>query len=288
MAWVATENFESYSAGSALNGASGGSNWNGNWASGGFFVSITAVSSPTISGTRCAEMFVNGTDNGSLSRAVTATTSGIMTFKLQRDTATAGAGIASLQATGGAAYVVLDGDGNWGGLGTGKIIVVNGVSKVSLGSWSANTTYTFVVDYDTTNNRYRVAIDGGAFSSYGAFSGVPSTGVTTLDFSETHGGSAVNRKFYIDSIDTSGGATYTPTLTETVTMLDSPNRSFSRALSESVTLTDTPTSVKAKTIILTESVTMTDPPVAITRAGASSWSQEATQTSIWTQEHSVP
>jgi hypothetical protein len=289
MAWPASDNFESYADGANLDGANGGSGWATAWAKGGSGVAWDVVSTPTLTGTRCGRLYTGSTSTCQVDRTIADTTTGAVSFQLQYSTSTLGYALCSINTTGGSAYVVLDADGTFGSIGAGKIIAVNGGSKVDLGSFSANTTYTFVIDFNTTSNQHRISIDGGAFSAYYAFSGVPSTGVTSITFQNNHGASNGTRYVYFDVIASSGGIAHTATLSETLTLLESAPRSVSRALTETVTLSDpTVTAGTVKTKTLAEVMALTDPPVAASRTGPTSWTEATLPTSIWTQQFPTP
>ena len=156
MAWIATENFESYADNDDLNTKAGGTNWTGNWAV--IAGAGTVQNTPTLEAGLCAEE--TGT-NDVVRRTFTAVTDGIVSWIMRRDDLT----------TPGVGGVLLQNNTSGNGLlavnFTGTNIDLVGTTTVSiLASPSTNTNYTIHLHIDRANNRYRARVGSNEWSAY--------------------------------------------------------------------------------------------------------------------------
>lgn len=159
MAWVATENFNSYSDGD-LNANNGGSGWAGAWTQSAGTISVQgttvyegakAISSPSGS----AQLYY---------RQLTSTTSsGIVSFRL-RMTATTIDGAIVLEETSGAGkmYFRIAPDGNF------KIFDNGGGVYQTIQAYSTDTWYLCEMEFDDASQpeKYRARVDGGSWTSW--------------------------------------------------------------------------------------------------------------------------
>lgn len=155
-AWVATEDFESYTIGDAINGKSGGSGWNGNWVG---QASVTVQASPTgFQGANALKLAAGTTPNPA--RAVSSiSTSFVVSFITQVSGTTSSNPYEIYIYQVGVSqriYFRIETDGNI------KAYNAHTSSFQTLQAYSANTAYTFVIDYDSSTGDYSVAINGGA------------------------------------------------------------------------------------------------------------------------------
>lgn len=158
MAWIAEDNFDSYSDGN-LTGNSGGSNWTTNWStigSGSWEPQVEG--SVVLQGTKSISMTPdNGSDRGAI-RTFTAITSGTFYIMVRRNTSSTGQ-----------MYFGLRGDA-----GYGPIIYMNSSGNIvanatTLQAYSADTTYTLAINFDCATDLFSVSVNGGTFSSDIAF-----------------------------------------------------------------------------------------------------------------------
>ncbi len=165
MTWVATDNFDSYSAGSTLNGDSGGSGWTGNWTvTGG---TVTTETAPAGGQGGIAARVSSAT--GYANRVYSGISAGTCRFRMQVSTTT------PTDFTG----IILDSKcyvrfGN-----NGQIQRYNGttLSYENIQAYSANTWYTIDIDFDdaTQPDKYRVRVDGGTYTSWAGTNGAYTT-----------------------------------------------------------------------------------------------------------------
>ncbi|WP_139020723.1 hypothetical protein [Bradyrhizobium sp. ORS 285] len=205
-AWTASDNFESYSNGASLSGASGGSGWNGNWTTtlGTWSVqNATAANSTTLSG---------NTTSGSatLNRTITSISIGSYCFYMRNGSTTGNwyhvLNNSTGQATG---YAVLM------GFESGNIVAYNGGTGTTLlTGYNINQWYKICIDFGSVANTYKVSIDGGAYSSNLNFG---TTGaVTNFQF---YFGGGTGPNFSFDEIaPASGGSTYSPYVLEILSL----------------------------------------------------------------------
>lgn len=170
MAWVATEDFESYSLGSDPIGQNGGTGWAGAWTGGGpgsngWVVENTVV----LEGTKSISCSPNNVSDEFLDRTLaTGTISGQLQFYGRRDLNNSGTlnmGFFNGAPSGASLVFAIqfDASGN---------ITIQGSSTVTVGTYAANTNYKIGIDYNNTTNLFSANINDGAFSSsVGRFSG---------------------------------------------------------------------------------------------------------------------
>lgn len=204
--WVATDNAESYANGNAISGLNGGSNWSGAWsvAAGG---TKDIVNSPTLEGTLCFHLQKMNTEPEAL-RGFTAITSGIVSFMIQTDNNTTDAmGFGFVETATVRFYFYID-NNIIGTFGDGHFCMSNGASFTDLGTFSVNTNYTIVIDFDNATDQFRVSLNGGSsFSGYSSYVAA-ATNIDSLRFRViAEGATTVN--YYFDDIK--AGAVLTTT-----------------------------------------------------------------------------
>lgn len=171
MAWVATDDFNSYSDGS-INGANGGSGWSAGWvlASGGIDVEGTTV----YEGAKAVTANTSAADLAS--RALTSTVTAGTMYIAMRASATTAIGFTILEdgAGIGKMYIKFDSDGNI------KIFDNGGGVYQTIQAYSADTWYIIGINFDNVGqpNLYRANVNGGAFTSYYAPNGGTYTSIS--------------------------------------------------------------------------------------------------------------
>lgn len=198
MAWVATDNFNSYSDGS-INGANSGSGWAGAWslASGTIDIQGTttyegakAVTADTASADLASRQLTSTVTVGTVYVAMRASTTTIIGFFILEN----GAGTGKM-------YIKFDSDGNIKAFdnGTGTYQTIQ--------AYSANTWYVLAIDFDNTGqpNKYRVKVNNGSYSSYYTVNGGTYSSISHVRL-ETD--SATGSIFWDRISDTSPGTDY--------------------------------------------------------------------------------
>ena len=171
MAWVATDDFNSYSDGS-INGDNGGSGWSAGWvlASGAIDVQGTTV----YEGAKAVTANTSSADLAS--RALTSTVTVGTMYIAMRASATTVIGFTVLEGGAGTGkmYIKFDSDGNI------KIFDNGAGSYQTIQAYSANTWYIIGIDFDNTGqpNKYRANVNGGAYSSYYTVNGGSYTSIS--------------------------------------------------------------------------------------------------------------
>lgn len=164
MAWVATEDFDSYLATDDIDGGSGGSGWSGNWAkvSG---AGITAEVAPAGGqGGNAANSNTGGTDNH-YTRAFSAISAGIFSIRMRVDFSTMDdyVGFVLLESGTGRIFIRFTAVDN-------QIQLYNGGTPgyEDIQGYSVDTWYTIDVEFDDAAqpNKFRVRIDGGSWTSW--------------------------------------------------------------------------------------------------------------------------
>lgn len=218
MAWVATDNFDSYSNGD-LNGGSGGSSWSTNWSgSTSFDVQGTTV----YQGSKA----ITNTNNGevSIQRTFSAVSDGVVYFAVRKTSNSAGGFLISLRNSSDSSrgYVFFDNSSN----------IIAGTGTV-LSGYSANTWYVIRLTFNATLGTYSAAYSTDAFGTAGTFSAdstpavMGNTGdITRIQFAHDYdGGTGVTS--YFDYISPTSPFVEAPTsinvsdqlnLTESVTV----------------------------------------------------------------------
>lgn len=194
--WTGVENFDSYTNGDNLNGKNGGTGWSGAWTD--VALSLYVVSNAqSVSSPNSVSFTTSTGQEAAIKRSVTTASSvdgDVVEFQFRKTTTSVN--LPNIQFYSGGTFitfVVFD---------TSGAITLNGTN---VGSYSANTWYKIDVQFDYTNDRARVSVDGGAYSSYVAFS----TAVSSLDtiwLSNSAAGSG-SMTVYWDSIQAPAAAT---------------------------------------------------------------------------------
>lgn len=206
MAWVATENFDSYTTSADLSGGSGGSDWTNNWSvsSGGGTITVETAPAGGQGGKAARH---NATAGVAYKRSVADVTVGAVSVEM-RVTGTSPndfSGILLALADGsGKMYVKCDA-GKWKAFSNG----VGGY--VDVDNAAADTWQTIDIEFDQDNqaNKYRVRVDGGTWTSWLTVNGgsYTSIGQFVLD------GSASDITIYWDHIrETSAAPAGNPTI----------------------------------------------------------------------------
>lgn len=191
MAWTATENFESYSNGASLSGASGGSGWNGNWTVGAG--TWTASNAQAQGGSTLSGRMSTGSGTGYINRAVTAITSGSLQYYILAT------------ATNVSQYLNLStgtpGPGSnskiLGGFENPNIVFYdNSTQRTLVTNYTANQWYKVTIVFDGVAATYTVQIDSGTVNGPYAYSfGGTAGDITNLQF---YNGGGV--EFFMDNI----------------------------------------------------------------------------------------
>jgi hypothetical protein len=186
MTWLATEDFESYTATANLSGGAGGANWSGNWTT--VTGTFTVENSPSGGG----KVAHSNTTNSSYRRSVsTVSYGGRIRFRMR------------------VGATPNDEAGVWLGESGTPILVVafqpsgkiqtfdhDTTAWVDLASYSVNTWYTVDIEWIGIGNTYRVRIDDGAWSANFEVSGstVSPTDVGLYNFATN------SASLYVDDI----------------------------------------------------------------------------------------
>lgn len=187
--WVATDNFDSYSSGASLDGASGGSGWTGNWTAL-FATTNTAETAP--SGGQGGMCYRSNTSTGQsfLTRAFSAISAGTIRFRIRvTDTSPNNfVGVIIESSGSGVFYVRING---------GNIQYYDGVYN-TIQAVSADTWYTVDIDFDdaTQNNKWRIRIDEGSWSSWVS----SAIAFTTVDTFRIDKSATTSMTLYVDDI----------------------------------------------------------------------------------------
>lgn len=218
MAWVATDNFESYSNGD-LNGGNGGSGWSGAW-SGSTVFDVTDANTPA-NGSKHISSVLESDSEVTIDRSLTtAVTSGTMYISI-RINRTAGQRRANVYIYRGTTLLarIFFYDGN---VGTTTIDALywNGSTNAwqNLASGITNNTYTRIgieVDNGTQGNKYRVSVNNGTPSSWLTFvsNASMSTGIDKVTLSDLGNNGSGTGTIYFDEI--SGSYSFATNVTVT-------------------------------------------------------------------------
>lgn len=168
MAWVATDDFESYADG-ALAGNNGGSGWSGAWASSGsdnwtvqgtvVYEGLKAISSANSVTQTCQRSFtaLSGTSNE-------------VRIAIRRTTVSGAARNVVVFNAGATFRFQLEAGDNGGGAVNIRIATSGGNTIIET-PMSADTWYLVVLDIDMTNSQVRGKLGGGTYTSYRAMDG---------------------------------------------------------------------------------------------------------------------
>jgi hypothetical protein len=200
MAFVCTENFDSYADGASLvnNTASGGSGWTSNWQGYSGGDAGTVVATQYLSSPNSARITTN-----QAYRDFTAVTVGTFyySFRYSGDQAI-------LRLYTGATAIIYQ------RVSSGNLEYYNGSAYVSLGAVTANVWHTVGIEFDQVNQPYkaRYSLNGGAFSAWDNRANGTDTSVNkVLLFGDGN--------VYIDNINPPAAATSTVTPTSTLAFL---------------------------------------------------------------------
>lgn len=196
-AWVATDNFESYTIGNNLNTLNGGTGWATAWSVSGGASSATIIATPTGGdGANAAQCDVA---TAQCSRTFTGTTSGTVSFMVQFNAAISSNADTVLRAGASTrAYCTFDTSGNYRCLNASAAWtnIIVGVT--------ANTWYTIKIKFDTGAGTFQVSANGGAYSAAITMRGV-GTDIDTFVLAPDQAGGA---GLIVDDIKNGeGGAT---------------------------------------------------------------------------------
>lgn len=250
MAWLATDNAESYSNGNSISGLNGGSDWSAAWSVAGSGTK-DIINTPTLQGSLCFRLDKVGSVEPEAIRTFANTTSGSVTFIARATTNSEHSILFGFDESTTLKFsVALDGGNNLGG-GTGKITAYNG-SGTSLQAFSADTNYTIIIEYDNSTDQFRVKVDSGSFSSWINYASV-ATNITRIRF-RVVASNANNADFYFDDIKP-----YVTVITQTCSdalsgATDSVVRATTRTISETTTNTDVVTTVKVQTKTISDAL----------------------------------
>jgi hypothetical protein len=199
MAFIATDSAESYNNGDPISGLNGGSDWSGAWSVSGAGTK-DIVNTPTLQGSLCFHLRGTLTTEANALRSFANITSGQMSFMFRRDNNTDDAFILQVRESGTVRFSFSAWGHNNFGFGTGHF-VLEGSSNTDLGTFSANTNYTIILDMDNATDQVRVSLNGGTtFSSWLGYVSA-ATNLSDLRFVESNASSpSVTRNGYFDDI----------------------------------------------------------------------------------------
>lgn len=152
-AWTPIETFDSYTAGSSLNGDSGGSGWATAWS-----VTAGTVTSATAPAGSMTGKSANATFQSGAARTFTAVNSGSVFFQMQTSATPAGgdSALVAFQDT------TIPTNRFWINFGTGNTLQAtsNTAGANTIGTYALNTTYLIHVTFTSTT--FSVTVNGGA------------------------------------------------------------------------------------------------------------------------------
>lgn len=199
----ATDDFDSYTNGNNLDTLNGGSGFTGAWVVNAGTYTITTAQSDSAPNSVLTQ---TGGAEPDASRTFTSTTDGDeITVALRADSTANNQQIVFSDGTTYRCYVTF--------LHTGAINLMG----VSTGlSWTTNTWYSVKTQFDYTNDRCRISVDGAAYTSYQNFNGT-TAGMTKLSITVGNDAGGTH-SYWFDSI---AGVGTTPTTTPTTSVCDS-------------------------------------------------------------------
>lgn len=197
MAWVATDNFDSYTVTEDLNGKNGGSGWSGAWTLvGGAMTIQVAPAGMSGNAVRCIDADSEYTRN-----VASAVTVGTMSFKFRTNSTAPGGNFVFKLREGGTSRMFFRANT------TGDFQIFNGNTTVydTIQAYAADTTYTITFDFDNVAqpNKYRIKVDAGSYTTYKDVSGLAYTNIDQVSLdAETGFGTTV----FLDDIQNAGEA----------------------------------------------------------------------------------
>ena len=195
--WVATENFDSYAAGTSISGGAGGSGWGANWV---LTTGTVKAETTPIEGTEQGCRALKGlNESHNASRTFTAIDDSVVHFQFYSDDATAanerdvgfeGAGTSRFQfrinqATGGR-YYASDGTSY----------------NTDLGAFTTNTWNTVDIKFGHVAGKFAISLNGGAYSADNNTTG----GISQVDKVYFLSAQTPVGNFWIDDIAAATGA----------------------------------------------------------------------------------
>lgn len=198
MAWLATDNAESYSNGNSITTLNGGSGWSAAWTVAGAGTK-DIINTPTLQGSLCFRLVKVGAQEPEALRTVANTTSGSIAFIGRVDNVLKNAfGFSIVEAGTVRAYIFFD-NNIIGIVGDAHIVMTSGAGYFDLGTFTVDTNYNFVWEYDNSTDQHRVSIDGGStFSGWKNYASV-ATNIDQLRM-RIIAEDATNSIFYFDDI----------------------------------------------------------------------------------------
>lgn len=176
MTWTGVDNFDSYTSGNALGGLNGGTGWANAWTpDANNDADITDTQSQ--SSPNSVLLASGGSEDNVYRRQLSsdsATDGDQVTFAMRRaNTTTFNQNVFATDSGGATRWAIR--------LTSAGAIQAQFASPTTLqASYNADQWYVFVVEFDYTNSRFRVSIDGGAFSAYIAFAGAAGSNTRTI------------------------------------------------------------------------------------------------------------
>jgi hypothetical protein len=173
MAFISTDNFDSYSDGN-LTGNSGGTNWSSNWSTTGTGSWEPQVQASVIlGGTKSVAMTPDAASDRGAARSFDAITSGVITVKVRRTSTSTGVMyIALMEGSSIRMKVEMYSTGYF---------TLNGTSRNNIETYSADITYTLYIEFDCSTDKARLKVDSGSYSSWFDF-GAATTSIDGLRF----------------------------------------------------------------------------------------------------------
>ncbi len=193
MAWIATEDFDSYTNGASVNGLNGGTGWNGAWTIG--VGTYTVTNAQSFSSPNSLKDLGGNTGNAYVNRAVSAVTSGTISWYMRAAGATQSVEF-SLGSTANPNQAV--GACILGGFNANDILWFdNGTGRTLVSGYSINTWYKITINFTGGGtNTYTIQVDSGTVFGPYAYSFGGSGDI--INFQIYRGGGTAD--IFVDSI----------------------------------------------------------------------------------------
>lgn len=271
MAWVAVDNFDSYSDGD-LNGNNGGTGWAAAW-SGSTNYDIQGTT--TYQGAKAVKNSTAAT--GSITRQLTTgvSDSGILYIAIRRSVNNAGEHRTNIrnQSNQNSAQIIMDASAN-------IYIGVGGTTATIVSGYSTDTWYLIRLTFDVSTDTYTGAYHtGSAWSSES--SSVPFTNTATSINYIAFDRSADAGDNYWDIVTGASPIALTTSVSDSLTMTEALTniKGFFSAVSDAIGLTETVTNIRALIKSVTDAIGLTE---SSTVKGL--WTDEDEVTTNWTDE----
>lgn len=225
MAWVAEENFDSYSDGD-LPANNGGTGWSNSWQDVFQGTDTDVQGTTTYQGAKAAQ-YVGSTASAVQRSLTTAVSSGVMYIALRAAQTNGGGFSVSLRNSSDSGIINIQFDAVDGRGTTGNIYLLGrsgGTPTVAtiVSGYSANTWYAIRLTFDTGADTFSAAGSSGAYGSGGSY-GTESTTLNTLSSGDAAriqlSAESTTADYFVDYISgtdpltaSAGGATFFPTL----------------------------------------------------------------------------